>query len=454
MINKIIDINKINNAIKKAPINKTEEILKKALNLKMLTLTEIASLLNVNKRSELKKIYRASSQLKDKIFGQRIVLFAPLYLSNECINNCLYCGFRKSNTTESRITLSIEEIVNQALILEQTGFKRILLVVSENPEKITIPYLISAIKNIYKNTGIRIVHLNSAPFDVNGFKKLHNAGLGVYQLFQETYHPETYFYMHPGEKEKDYNYRISAMDRAIKGGINDVGIGSLFGLYDYKFETLALISHSRHLENKFGCTAHTISVPRLRPAQGAPIQITKYCINDEEFKKIVAVLRLAVPTSGIVISTRESAQLRNEVIHIGASQISAGSRTSPCGYSNKNGEWLEQFEIEDFRPLDKVIYDLACQDVIPSLCTTCYRVGRTGPNFKLKAHSGKIKNFCLPNALLTLQEYLIDYASLQTKTVCDKIINKHLKNRKKYSLPLNFALKLEEIAKGKRDIFY
>ncbi|MBI5207952.1 MAG: [FeFe] hydrogenase H-cluster radical SAM maturase HydG [Candidatus Firestonebacteria bacterium] len=452
----IINISLIKSAISYQPSanNNIQPILDKALKLKKLSLNEIAVLLHVEDKKNLKKIYTAASKLKEIVFGKRVVLFTPLYISNECVNNCLYCGFRSANKSTSRITMTIPQIIEQAKILEKTGFKRILLVASENPKKVTISYITSAIKAIYKNTNIRIVHLNSAPFDATKFSKLHKAGLGVYQLFQETYHPETYFHMHPGEHEKEYYYRITAMDRAIEGGINDIGIGALFGLYDYKFETLSLIAHSRHLEKKFGCAAHTISVPRLRPAEGASVQKTKYVLNDKNFKKVIAVLRLAVPTAGIVVSTRESARLRNYIINIGASQISAGSRTSPCGYSQNKKELLEQFKIEDSRPLDKVIFDLAKHNTIPSLCTTCYRVGRTGHTFTKQARKGVIKNFCLPNALLTLEEYILDYADLQTKNICDKIVHNYLKNSKKYGLPKNFVSKLESIKNGKRDVYY
>ncbi|MBI4649834.1 [FeFe] hydrogenase H-cluster radical SAM maturase HydG [Candidatus Desantisbacteria bacterium] len=451
----IININNINKTLKNASKSSIDSILSKALNFKELKPDEIAVLLNIEDKKNLKKIYATAKKIKEIIFGKRIVLFAPLYVSNECINDCLYCGFRRSNKSASRITLPLSKIVEQAKILEHTGYKRILLVASENPKKVTISYLASAVKEIYKNTSIHIVHLNSAPFNIDGFKKLHNSGLGVYQLFQETYHPETYFYMHPGETEKDYYLRITAMDRAIKGGIKDVGIGALFGLYDYKFETMALIFHSRHLEKKFGSSAHTISVPRLRPAENTPVQKTKYNLSDEEFKKVVAVLRIAVPAAGIVISTRESAKLRNTIITLGASQISAGSRTSPCGYSSETGKrWLEQFSIDDNRPLDKVIQDMIHHGVIPSLCTTCYRIGRTGKTFTLKAYEGQIKNFCLPNALLTLKEYSLDNASLQTAKICDKMINKYIKNIKKYKLPDNLNLKIEQIINGKRDIYY
>ncbi len=449
----IIDIKKIDSALNNAS-NNINDILDRALALEELSLPDIAALLLVEDKKNLKKIFTAASKIKEMIFGKRIVLFAPLYLSNECVNNCLYCGFRVNNKSASRITLTIPEIIEQAKILEKIGFKRVLLVVSENPKKITVSFLVSAIKSIYENTGIRIVHLNSAPFGKEEFRKLHNAGLGVYQIFQETYHPETYFFMHPGEREKEYLNRITAMDRAIEGGIKDVGIGALLGLYNYKFEILALVLHSRYLEKKYGSAVHTISVPRLRPAQGAQVQKTEYCFSDEEFKKVVAVLRIAVPTAGIVITTRESALLRNEIINIGASQISAGSKTSPHGYSDGTEKFLEQFSIEDNRSLDKVIYDLAKKNVIPSLCTTCYRIGRTGETFMHQAHNKQIKEFCLPNALLTLQEYIIDNAGLQTKKICDKIIKKYLKDKKKIGLPDNVNNKLKQIKEGKRDLYY
>ncbi|MBI3354778.1 MAG: [FeFe] hydrogenase H-cluster radical SAM maturase HydG [Nitrospirae bacterium] len=378
-----------------------------------------------------------------------------MYLSNECTNNCLYCGFRKDNKDAKRKTLTIDEAVNEAQFLSQRGYKRLLLVTGEDIRSSNINYLTAVINAIYENTDIRILHINAPPMKVEDFKRLKDAGVGVYQSFQETYHPETYKKMHPSGMKKDYEWRLSTMDRAIEAGFDDIGMGTLLGLYDFRFEALALIQHARYLEERFGFGPHTVSVPRLQPASGAVISDAPYPVSDIDFKKIVAVYRLAMPYVGIVISTREPKELRDEIIKIWASQISAGSRTNPGGYTAPNAKRRtpnaeEQFETEDHRSLDEMIQVIAKSNNLPSLCTACYRKGRTGKDFRQIAGKGDIQKYCLPNAILTFQEYLIDYASDETKEIGQRIIDDAIAK-----VELNdFAERLERTKRGERDIYY
>ena len=352
-------------------------------------------------------ILEKAAEVKEAVFGPRVVLFAPLYLSNYCSNDCLYCGFRKSNSLARRKALSPDEAVEQAKILSRMGFKRIILVAGEHPLHSGVDYLVEVAREIYSRTDVRILHVNSAPVSVEDFKKIKAAGYGVYQCFQETYHKESYKFLHPTGKKSDFLYRLSAMDRALEAGFGDVGIGPLLGLYDYHYDALAAIAHSKHLEANFGASAHTISVPRLRPAEGAGIKDAPYPVSDEEFKKIVAVYRLCVPQAGVVISTREPAKLRDECLSCGASQISAGSSTEPGGY-DKGEHSTAQFDLADHRPLNEMVRIIARAGLLPSLCTACYRSGRQGADYLNTASSGKLKELCTANALLSLKEYLLD----------------------------------------------
>ncbi|MEK7850799.1 MAG: [FeFe] hydrogenase H-cluster radical SAM maturase HydG, partial [Deltaproteobacteria bacterium] len=430
-----------------------EIILDKALELKGLSLEDAAVLLNV-RLSLREATLKAAGQVKEKVFGRRIVLFAPLYLSNECVNNCLYSGFRVENREAARKTLSVEEAAREAKTLEAKGYKRVLLVAAENPAKSNINYILKVVKAIYSETGIRILHLNAAPMPVDDLKRLKEAGIGVFQVFQETYHPETYAMMHPSGRKKDYNYRLSAMDRAVEAGFDDLGIGALLGLYDWRFELLATIAHAHYLKEKYGMWPHTISVPRLRPASGSPLTETPYPVSDEEFKLIVAIYRLAVPTAGVVVSTRESAELRREVLSIGASQISAGSKTEPGGYEEE-GEHYEaaQFGIDDHRSLDEVIEDVARLGYTPSLCTSCYRSGRTGKDFHELAGSGDIKDYCSANAVLTLKEYILDSAT-GSRTACEEAIEREVGDIADEKLRNGVKERLLRIEAGDRDIYY
>jgi 2-iminoacetate synthase len=394
-------------------------ILNKAKSLKRLSLDESAALLSVNNPVFVSKIFQAASFVKDEIYGRRVVLFAPLYISNYCRNNCLYCAFRSDNLSIKRRSLTPLEILNQTKLLLRQGQKRILMVCGEaslqgQPD---VDYYIKGIKAIYAATygknRIKRVNVNCAPLSVEDFKKLKSAGIGTYQLFQETYHHKTYIAMHPRGPKSDPDNRIDAIDRAFAAGIDDIGIGALYGLYDYRFETLGLLSHIEYMEKKFGIGPHTISVPRIEPAEGVELSLNPpYKLSDEEFKKVVAVLRLSVPYTGIIMSTRESPQLRDLLLNLGVSQISAASRTSPGGYSDLTKDSSTgQFSLSDKRSLDEIVGALIKYDFIPSFCAACYRKERTGKVFMDLAKPGTIKGKCSMNALITLKEYLDDFAS-------------------------------------------
>ena len=456
----IIDREKIETLLQNADSQSDcdlNSILKKALELKGLSLEEIAVLLNVVAYSHTplqKKVLEAAGQVKDKVFGRRVVLFAPLYLSNECVNNCLYCGFRVENKLAVRKTLTVEEAVKEAKVLASKGYKRLLLVAAENPAKSDVGYILDVVKAIYNETDIRILHLNAAPMPVNALRRLKDAGIGVSQVFQETYHRETYEKVHPSGIKRDYYYRLTAMDRAIEAGLDDLGIGALLGLYDWRFDVLATISHAHYLKENYGIWPHTISVPRLRPATGSPLTSPPFPVSDEEFKLIVALYRLAVPTAGVVVSTRESAELRREVLSIGASQVSAGSRTEPGGYDSDEDQYeASQFNVDDHRSLDEVIEDVARLGYMPSLCTSCYRVGRTGKDFHELASSGNIKDYCSANAVLTLEEYILDSAN-GSRAACKEAIRKEIEEMTDGGLREEVEERLSRIEAGERDIYY
>jgi 2-iminoacetate synthase len=433
-----------------------ETIINKSLELKGLSPEEAAVLLNCEDDTIVQKIFSTAKQIKETIYGNRLVLFAPLYLSNRCVNNCLYCGFSKENLNTGTQLLDTNEICKETRALISQGHKRLLIVSAEDPA-VSIDYLEEAIKTVYDtkegNGDIRRVNINVAPMGVKDFKKLKDTGIGTYQLFQETYHRDTYNQQHTSGPKSDYLKRLYACDLAQSAGIDDVGIGALFGLYNYKFEVLALLYHTMHLEEVFGVGPHTISVPRLEPAQGSNIASNPPCpVSDTDLKKIIAVLRLAVPYTGIILSTRENAVLRNELIYLGVSQISAGSKTLPGSYSIDKKEH-GQFSISDERSLSEVIEDMITRGFIPSFCTSCYRTGRTGENFMDLAKPGDIKNFCQPNALLTLEEYLLDYnpeLARKTKTLISSEIRKIL-DPKVRQMTSN---KIKSISSGKRDLYF
>lgn len=420
------------------------EILAKSLALQVLDMTEVSSLLALEDKALWDEVFDTARKVKEKVYGKRIVLFAPLYLSNECSNDCLYCGFRKGNKNAVRKTLSIDEAVEEARLLAGRGYKRLLLVTSEHAKLTGIDYIGQVADAIYKNTDIRILHANTAPMSVEDFRKLKGAGIGVYQCFQETYHIPTYRRMHPTGAKSDYAWRLGVMDRAIEAGFEDVGMGVLLGLYDWQWEVAALIAHSKRLINKYGFGPHTLSVPRLQPAQGSMINL-KHKVSDDDLKKIVAIYRLALPYVGVVVSTREPAQLRDELLSIGASQISAGSKTSPSGYLH-DGD-TEQFEIGDARSLEEVIGKITSLGLVPSLCTACYREGRSGEAFRELAEKEGMKNICRDNALLSLKEYIEDCASDEVKEQLQKMLDEEISKSSN-----GLAEKFKLIEQGKRDI--
>ncbi len=418
-----------------------------------LSLEESAVLLSVTDGDMLKTLYKKAGEVKERIFGKRVVLFAPLYLSNYCTNGCVYCGFRSANKKVARKALSLEDVVGEARALEEMGFKRVLLVTGEDP-RWGLDYIISCVKAVYANTGMRIVHVNAPPMDTGDLSKLKASGVGVYQAFQETYHRPTYEKTHPTGKKKDYEFRLDCMDRALEAGFGDVGIGPLLGLYDYRFDCLSTIAHSQYLYEKFGAHAHTISIPRLRPAEDMALKEAPYPVTDEDLKKIVAVFRLSVPTAGVVVSTREPAELRSFLIHAGASQMSAASRTNPGGYTHKEEEILEQFSTTDRRTLAEVMKSVVDEGFLPSLCTTCYRVGRVGGDFTERTISGDMEKFCQANAILTLKEFLHDHSRNGSRETIEKAISKAIEDVKDPVMKKKILEKLKELEAGKRDLYF
>ncbi len=463
-------INDIISSAKKPTDQLISKILKKASKKKGLSLDEVAILLKISKKY-LNLLFDASSRVKNEIYGNRIVLFAPLYLSNYCINNCAYCGFRYSNKIIVRKKLSMEEITEQARNIINIGHKRILLETGEHPET-SIDYICDAIRTIYdtskriKKGGIRRINVNIAATSLENYRKLKEMRIGTYQLFQETYHRKTYGKLHFGPKA-DYIRQISAHERAFKAGIDDYGMGILFGLYDYRFEIIALLSHIHYMEKKYGVGPHTLSVPRIRPAPGIVFKQT-HPISNLDFLKIIAILRLTVPYTGMIISTRETPEIRSKAFKIGISQTSAASATSPGGYSTQTKKfWLSiqnqqsfkeenssQFIISDERDVDTVVRSMMSDGHIPSFCTACYRSNRTGDRFMKLAKTGNIQYLCRPNAILTLKEYLIDYASTQTRKKGESLIEHELAKIENNGRKKETRKRLLHIEQGKRDIFF
>lgn len=440
---------------------KAREIFAKSLAKEPLTLRETAVLLAIRSPRGLTELYNAAKELKRNVYGNRIVLFAPLYVGNSCVNNCKYCGFRRDAQGTVRKTLSEAELVKEVTNLEDRGHKRLILVFGEAP-RYSPEYIAACVRTCYAtksgNGEIRRININAAPLDIEGFRVVKNAGIGTFQVFQETYHKETYVKYHPAEDIKgNYMWRLNAMDRAFEGGIDDMGIGALFGLYDWRFEVLGLVSHALHLQKTYGVGPHTISFPRIQPANDLNIELP-YRVTDEQFKQLVAVLRLAVPYTGLIMTARESVAIRDEVIEMGVSQIDAGTKLEIGGYQKTKGEDQElnkeQFMVGDTRELDEVIKWLLEREFIPSFCTSCYRVGRTGEHFMEFAIPGFIKRFCTPNAMLTLAEYLEDYSSRQTKDAGYALIEKELRNIPEGEQKQQIIAKLEAIKTGKRDLLF
>ncbi len=433
-----------------------EDILAKAREQKGLSHREALILLDCSLEDINEKIFSLAKEIKQRFYGNRIVMFAPLYLSNYCVNGCIYCPYHMKNTTIPRRKLSQEEIKAEVIALQDIRHKRLALEAGEHPTMNPIEYILESIKTIYsikhKNGAIRRVNVNIAATTVENYRKLKDAGIGTYILFQETYHKQNYEYLHPTGPKHDYAWHTEAMDRAMDGGIDDVGCGVLFGLENYRYDFTGLLMHAEHLEAYKGVGPHTLSVPRIRPADDIDASDFSNAISDDIFEKIVAVLRIAVPYTGIIVSTRESKAARERVLKVGVSQISGGSRTSVGGYTtDARHDETAQFDVSDLRTLDEVIHWLLQMGHIPSFCTACYREGRTGDRFMSLVKSGQIANCCQPNALMTLKEYLEDYASPETRALGEKVIAAELLNVPSEKVRNIAAENLQEISNGKRD---
>jgi 2-iminoacetate synthase len=435
---------------------RVREVIAKSRDLAGLDASEVAMLLRTDDPELVSEMFAAAREIKDAIYGKRVVLFAPLYYSNYCVNNCLYCGFRRDNP-QPRRRLRLDEIARETKALEDQGHKRVLVIAGEEPGTSAVDYLVEVIETVYATRSgrgeIRRVNVEAAPMTIAEFKRLKEARIGTYVIFQETYDVETYRAMHPVGPKANYVYRLSTLDRAMQAGLDDVGIGALLGLFDYRFEALAMLSHAKHLEERFGAGPHTISVPRLEPAVGAPAALDPpHPLSNAEFKKLVAILRMAVPYTGIILSTRETAAMRTELLDLGVSQMSAGSRTNPGGYSEETE--VAQFSVGDHRSLDEVIADIAEHGYVPSFCTGCYRKGRTGADFMDLAKPGLIRDHCLPNALFTFQEYLEDYASKATRVIGERVIAEQLGAEVALAKRPRVGDALLAIKGGKRDIYF
>ncbi len=433
-----------------------DKIIEKAKERKGLNHREASVLLACEDKEKTKKIYDLAEQIKKDFYGNRIVMFAPLYLSNYCVNGCLYCPYHQKNKNIPRKKLTQEEVKKEVIALQDMGHKRLAIEAGEDPVNNPIEYILDCIKTIYsikhKNGAIRRVNVNIAATTVENYRKLKEAGIGTYILFQETYHKESYEYLHPTGPKHNYAYHTEAMDRAMEGGIDDVGIGVLFGLDKYRYEFAGLLMHAEHLEAVHGVGPHTISVPRVKHADDIDPTDFDNSLSDEMFCKIAACIRIAVPYTGMIISTRETPKVREEIIRLGVSQISGGSRTSVGGYAEEERPHdTEQFDVSDNRTLDEVVNWLMRAGYIPSFCTACYREGRTGDRFMSLCKSGQIQNCCHPNALMTLKEFLMDYASPDTKKIGEELIEKEIDNIGKEKVKEIVRERLVKIENGERD---
>jgi len=439
------------------------DILAKSKAKNPLTVEECAALVNAVDPELVEAIFETARQLKRDVYGNRIVLFAPLYIGNMCVNDCAYCGFRRTNVEAIRRTLDPAEIRAQVAALQRKGHKRLIVVFGEHPAYSPefIAETVRAIYSVKEGRGeIRRVNVNAAPLDHQGYKTVKSAGIGTYQVFQETYHHDTYALVHPERTLKsDYLWRLDALDRAYESGCDDVGLGALFGLYDWRFEVLGLVTHARHLMDKFRCGPHTISFPRLRPASNVQLD-SGWQVTDYDFKRLVAILRLSVPYTGMILTAREPGKLRQELMGFGVSQIDAGSRVELGGYTEAGDSQpqvieREQFELGDIRSLDEVIGSLLSDGYIPSFCTACYRLGRTGEQFMEFAIPGFIQRMCTPNALTTLMEYLVDYASPSTRSLGETLIRQELAKMPDNPAKQELVRRLEAIATTEsRDLYY
>lgn len=437
---------------------RVREVIAKSLSKKRLNLEETAVLINAESPQLIQEIKEGAKKLKNTIYGNRIVLFAPLYVGNKCSNNCTYCGFRASNTDQIRKTLNQDELVQEIEALEDNGQKRLILVYGEHAQY-SPEYIAETVRTAYsvkKGHGeIRRVNINAAPLDTEGFRTVKEAGIGTYQVFQETYHREAYKTYHLRGKKADFDYRLTSLDRAQEAGLDDVGIGALFGLYDWRFEVLGLVRHTNHLEACYNVGPHTISFPRIKDASMLDLG-DKYFVSDEDFARLVAILRLAVPYTGMILTAREPAQLRNELIQYGVSQIDGGTKIELGSYAEqeKNHNLNKgQFRINDDRSLNEIIDELIEQQMLPSFCTSCYRAGRTGEHFMEFSVPGFIKRFCTPNAILTLAEYLVDYAPEHTAEKGWKVIEKNILTLNE-EMQKSVRERIDRIKIGERDLYY
>lgn len=457
-----IDHQEIQDTLAYASANKSnrvliEQLIDKAGQCKGLSHREAALLLECDQPDLIERIFHLAQEIKQKFYGNRIVMFAPLYLSNYCVNGCLYCPYHLKNKTIARKKLTQEEIQNEVIALQDMGHKRLALEAGEDPLRNPIDYILESIQTIYsikhKNGAIRRVNVNIAATTVENYRKLKDAGIGTYILFQETYHKENYETLHPTGPKSNYAYHTEAMDRAMEGGIDDVGLGVLYGLNTYRYDFVGLLMHAEHLEAAFGVGPHTISVPRICPADDIVTSDFPNAISDEIFCRIIAVIRIVVPYTGMIISTRESAATRRKVLNLGISQISGGSRTSVGGYATPETpeENSAQFDVSDTRTLDEIVNWLLDSGHVPSFCTACYRAGRTGDRFMALVKSGQIANCCAPNALMTLKEYLEDYASPETRRKGEKLIVEEMMRIPSPKIKEIALRNLKEIAEGKRD---
>lgn len=442
----------------KCPSNdEIKSVLEKAKKRDGLSYEDIAVLLQAEDEKDLNEIYSLAGEIKKDIYGKRIVVFAPLYVSDYCVNNCVYCGYKRDNKFLRR-KLTMQEVAQEVKILEQMGHKRLALELGEDPVNVTIDYVLECLDTIYKtqnaNGEIRRVNVNIAATTVENYKLLNKKGIGTYILFQETYHQPTYEKMHPKSIKGDYNYHLTSFDRAMEAGIDDVGAGVLFGLSDPRFEVLSLMMHNNHLEEKYGVGFHTISVPRLQEASGVNLESYPYLLNDRMFKKIVAILRIALPFTGLILSTRETPAMRKELLKYGVSQISAGSSTGVGGYKEREeGRDIKQFKTNDERSPIEILKELLEDGYIPSYCTACYRKGRTGDRFMQLAKSGNIKYVCEPNAIMTLQEFTLDYGDKELYEKAQQIINSEVENIQREDIKNYTKESLEKMQSGKRDFY-
>ncbi|EOR20500.1 Biotin synthase [bioreactor metagenome] len=450
-------IEKILEEAKKATKEEINAVLERAKKRDGLSYEDIAVLLQAEDEEDLKEIYKLAGEIKDSIYGKRVVMFAPLYVSDYCVNNCVYCGYQRCNEFGRR-KLTMEEVREEVKILEKMGHKRLALELGEDPVNAPIDYVVECLDTIYKtqneNGEIRRVNVNIAATTVENYKKLNEAKIGTYILFQETYHKPTYEKMHPKSIKGDYNYHLTAFDRAMEAGVDDVGAGVLFGLADPKFEIIGLMMHNKHLEEKFGVGFHTISMPRLKPAKGMTLEQFPHIVDDDMFKKLVAIVRIAVPFTGIIMSTRETAEMRRELLKCGVSQLSAGSSTGVGGYKDREeGKEVSQFKTSDERTPLEVLKGVLDDGYIPSYCTACYRKGRTGERFMTLAKSGEIQNMCEPNAMATLLEFALDYGDKEILEKSEKVISKEIENIKREDIKNVLKSNLEKLRKGQRDLY-